>query len=73
MAVFKEDAEFERRVSLFRYGSSEARITCVELLNLDDVPITMVDFDQKVKIRIYVSALQHEQISVNYTILDEKN
>ncbi len=72
MAVFKEDAEFERRVSLFRYGSGEARITCVELLNLDDVPITMVDFDQKVKIRIYVSALQHEQISVNYTILDEK-
>lgn len=68
--VLKKSQEFERRVSLFRHGSGEARITYAELLNLDDEPINLVEFNQQVRLRIYFEAYAKKSLSVNFGILD---
>ena len=73
IAIFKEDAEFEQRVSLFRYGTGEARITYVEFLDENsNSPITQVEFNQQVKIRIFFKPFKDLTLSVNYYVLDEK-
>jgi len=68
----KTSEEFNHRVSQFRYGTGEARVTYVELLNMDNEPISMVEFDQKVKIRIYFEAYQQKLLSANFEIMDDK-
>ena len=70
--VLKKSEEFSRRVSQFRYGSGEARITYVELLNMADEPISWVEFNQDVKIRIYFQAYEQKILSANFVIMDEK-
>jgi lipopolysaccharide transport system ATP-binding protein len=69
---FKRSEEFNQRVAQFRYGTGEARITYVELLNSADEPIILADFDQSVKIRIYFQAYQAKTLSVNFNIVDDK-
>jgi len=64
--------EFSRRVAQFRYGSGEARITYVELLNMADEPIALVTFNQDVKIRIYFEAYEQKTLSVNFYVMDDK-
>jgi len=65
--------EFERRAAQFRYGSGEARITYVELLDDQDRPVTLVDFDQQVKIGIHLHVLQPiKDLSVNFNLVDDK-
>lgn len=64
--------QFKRRVSLFRYGSGEAQIALVELLNMNDEPITLVEFNQEVKIRIYVEVFQKKTLTVIFNIRDDK-
>jgi len=71
-AVLKRSDEFDKRVAAFRYGSGEARITYVELLNMGDEPIQLVEFNQQLKIRIHVESSSELSISVNFNILDEK-
>lgn len=68
----KTSEEFNRRVAQFRYGTGEARVTYVELLNMDDEPISMVEFNQSVKIRIYFEAYEQKLLSVNFNIMDDK-
>lgn len=70
--ILKRSDEFDKRVAAFRYGSGEARITYVELLNMDDEPIQSTKFNQEVKIRIYVEASSEQDISVNFNIVDDK-
>jgi lipopolysaccharide transport system ATP-binding protein len=64
--------EFARRVSQFRYGSGEARITYVELLDAEGEPVNLVDFDQGIIIRIHFEAYQTKTLSVNFNIMDDK-
>jgi len=64
--------EFNRRVAQFRYGTGEARITYVELLNTDDEPISLVQFNQNVKIRIYFDAYEQKTLSVNFYVMDDR-
>jgi lipopolysaccharide transport system ATP-binding protein len=45
-AVLKRSDEFDRRVVTFRYGSGGARVSYVELLNMDDEPLQSVEFNQ---------------------------
>ena len=71
-AVLKRSDEFDKRVATFRYGSGGARITYVELLNMSDQQITLVDFNQEVKIRIHVESSSKQNISVNFEIRDDK-
>ena len=70
--ISKGSEEFARRVSQFRYGTGEARITYVELLNMDDEPISMVGFNQGVKIRIYFEAHAQKLLTVNFNVMDDK-
>ena len=60
------------RVSQFRYGTGEARITYVELLNMDDEPISMLEFNQSVKICIYFEAYEQKLLTVNFNVMDDK-
>ncbi|RFC33347.1 MAG: lipopolysaccharide transport system ATP-binding protein [Candidatus Nitrotoga sp. SPKER] len=71
--VLKRSDEFDKRVAAFRYGSGGARITYVELLNMNNEPIqVLVEFNQEVKIRIHVESLSEQSISVNFNIRDDK-
>jgi len=69
---FKISKAFEERVNIFRYGSGEAHITCVELLNTKKESIIEVDFNETVTIRIYVTTTDVRELSVNYHIVDDK-
>lgn len=69
---FKTSEEFDKRVSHARYGTGEAKITYVELLNMNDEPISSVEFNQEVKIRIYSEFYASKFISVNFAIMDDK-
>ena len=71
-AVLKQSDEFDKRVAAFRYGSGGARITYVELLNISNESIQLVEFNQELKIRIYVESSSEQSISVNFNILDDK-
>ena len=70
--ALKTSEEFDHRVSQFRYGTGEARITFVELLNTNDEPTNMVEFNQKVKIRIFFEAHEQKTLSVNFAVMDDK-
>ena len=70
--VLKRSDEFDKRVATFRYGSGGARVSYVELLNMDDEPIQFVEFNQEVKIRIHVESSSEQRISVNFNIGDDK-
>lgn len=63
---------FERRVAQFRYGSGEITIANVELLDEEDRPTAAVEFNEKVKIHIYLAAGGSKWISVLIHILDDK-
>lgn len=69
---FKRSEEFDSRVVAMRYGSGGARITYVELLNLEGDPVQIVAFNEEVRIVIYVEAESENEISVNFNILDDK-
>ncbi|MCY1426480.1 daunorubicin resistance ABC transporter, ATP-binding protein [compost metagenome] len=69
---FRICAEFEKRVAQFRYGTGEVKARSVELLNLKDEPVTQVEFNQQVKIRVYFEAYGEKSISLNASIFDEK-
>lgn len=64
--------EFEQRVSFFRYGSGEARIIYVELLDEENQPLTIVDFNQYVTIRIYVEVYEAKTLNVLFNVRDDK-
>lgn len=69
---FKTSEDFDKKVAQFRYGSGGAKITFVELLDMGDKPVVEAEFNQEVKIRIYVESLTNEPISVNFQIFDDK-
>lgn len=71
-AVFKHSEEFDTRVAEFRYGSGGVSVAYVELLNSDNEEIKIVDFNQSVKIRIYIEATSEQSVTVNFYILDDK-
>jgi ABC-type polysaccharide/polyol phosphate transport system ATPase subunit len=71
--LFKSDQTFEKNVSLFRHGTGEARIKNVELLDSENKLINLVNFNQKVTIRIYIEFYQNIQLGVCYHIRDSKN
>lgn len=70
--IFKTSDSFDKRVKLHRYGSGGAAIRFVELVDENDLPLEHVEFDQSIRVRIYVEAHSRHRISVNFYILDEK-
>lgn len=69
---FKHSIEFENRVEQFRYGTGEARITYVELLDDSDMTLTEVAFNQEVKVRIHLESYSDLEVAVNFQIYDDK-
>jgi lipopolysaccharide transport system ATP-binding protein len=64
---------FADSVSLFRYGTGHARVLFAEILDINNSPISQVEFDQEIQIRIYFEAYRDNlSISVNYYINDNK-
>lgn len=69
---FKTCALFDQKVSLFRYGNGEAKVTFVELLDTEGHPITSADFDQEVKIRIYFCTYVEGEAVPSFYIMDQR-
>lgn len=70
--VFKVSDEFDERTKLFRYGKGGARIRFAELVDMNDQPVVSAEFNQQVKIRIYLDVQIDVVISANYYIQDDK-
>ncbi|MFA0037473.1 ABC transporter ATP-binding protein [Vibrio chagasii] len=68
----EDSTEFDERVELFRYGTGTAKITNVELLDLNNVEISETQFNQEVKIRIYLKSFMEGKVSVNFKLSDDK-
>ncbi len=69
---FKTSEDFDKKVAQFRYGSGGAKITFVELLDMDDKPVVEAEFNQEVKLRIYFESEIENSLSVNYYVSDDK-
>lgn len=70
--MFKAPDEFITRVASSRYGTGEAKITYVELLDKNGDDIIEAYFNQEVLIRIYFVSHAVKAISPNYYIQDDK-
>lgn len=71
-AHFKRSDEFDRRVAAFRYGAGGARVALAELLDMDEQPVSLLEFNQKVKVRIHFSVDRPMTLAPAYYILDDK-
>lgn len=71
-SIFKVSDEFDERTKLFRYGKGGARIRFAELVDMNDQPVVSAEFNQQVKIKIYLDVQTDVVISVNYYIQDDK-
>lgn len=72
ISEFKTSKEFDEKVVSFREGTGEVKITFVELLDMHNVPIVEAEFNQKVKLRIYVESYSEKTISVGFHLRDDK-
>jgi lipopolysaccharide transport system ATP-binding protein len=69
---FKESSEFEKRVASCRYGDGGAKVTFVELLDEQSMPINFVEFNQAVIVKIYFETTFIGDVTCNYYIADDK-
>jgi ABC-type polysaccharide/polyol phosphate transport system ATPase subunit len=69
---FKTSKEFENRVSQFRHGTGCAKITYVELVDSNENLILEANFNQDVKLRIFLETYTKGSISVNFQLQDDK-
>jgi len=69
---FKDCSEFDNRVAHFRYGSGEVKVSLVEMFDLQGNAITLADFNQSVKVKVYLRAYTKKTVSVNISFFDEK-
>jgi lipopolysaccharide transport system ATP-binding protein len=69
-----EDETLDSRVAGCRYGVGGAKVKKIDLLDEQNNPLTIVDFNQKVKIRVFFE-LEKElnKLSVSYKINDAKH
>jgi ABC-type polysaccharide/polyol phosphate transport system ATPase subunit len=71
-ATFHAAGDFDERIGLFRHGSGGARIRDVELLDKDGRPVTSVDFDEEVTLRVHVQYHKHAPFSIlGFSIRDK--
>jgi len=69
---FREDSGFDERVRLFRHGTGAARIRHVELLDHNSRPVTSVEFDDEVILRVHVQYYEDAAFSIlGFSIRDK--
>jgi ABC-type polysaccharide/polyol phosphate transport system ATPase subunit len=61
---FQPDPGFEARTRLFRHGTGAARIRQIELLDVLGLPISTVDFNQPVVLRVHVEYYEDAPFSI---------
>ena len=69
---FKAHDAFDARIATSRYGTGEAKITYVEMLDENGLSVIEASFDQEVLIRIHFICHAKKTISPNYYIEDDK-
>jgi len=72
-SAFKIDNKFEKQNSSLRYGSGEARLTGIDVLNSKYNSITHLNYNDKIKIIIYIVCNVACTFSVGYNIRDAEN
>lgn len=63
-------ADFLKNIQGKQHGTGQACIRLVELVDVDDLPLEIAEFDAVAKIRIWVECLQPCTVSINYKIRD---
>lgn len=63
---------FANSTKLFRMGTGGARIFYADLLNEQGESLSMVEFNQLVRVRIWFESLAEKELTVNFYILDDK-
>lgn len=71
--TFKIDSNFDKQNASLRYGSGEARLTGIEILNSKYEAITHCNYNDKIKILIYLVCNVACTFSVGYNIRDAEN
>lgn len=64
---------FEKRVAAFREGTGDVKIIDFQLTDMNNCPIKVVEFNQRVKLRIAVEFFCDRKVGVGYHIRDDKN
>lgn len=70
---FDWNPNFMSRVEKFRQGIGNAKVVNVEILNKDEKLINDIEFNQEVRIRLYVYFEKECTVCVGYHIRDNKN
>lgn len=68
----KKSKEFEKRVASLREGTGDVKVINFELTDLNNKPIKVVSFNQKVKLRIAIEFFAEKSVAVAYHIRDDK-
>lgn len=63
---------FANSTKLFRVGTGVARILYADLLDEQGESLSLVEFNQPVRIRIWFESLAEKELTVNFYILDDK-
>lgn len=63
---------FANSTKLFRMGTGGARIIYADLLNEQGESLSMVEFNQPVRVRIWFESMAEKELTVNFYILDDK-
>lgn len=71
--MFREDAEFSRRVAAFRYGSGDAQLTDVEILDGQGRPLSEIAFGQAFFVRFHMRFVRMSDVIVSCFVRDDKN
>lgn len=69
---FKTSDDFDRQAAVFRYGLGHAIVRYVELLDIDENPVIVANFNQQVTVRIHFEVKEDTEVTANYYILDDK-
>jgi lipopolysaccharide transport system ATP-binding protein len=70
--TFRADTNFDERVRLFRHGTGAARIRQVELLDPQGRPVSSVEFDDEVILRVHVQYYEDAAFSIlGFSIRDK--
>jgi len=72
-AKFLADPEFDRRASLFRYGTGAAQIKNVELLGPGGRRLVVLNFGTEVTVRIHAAFYEDVPISILGFLVRDKN
>lgn len=65
-------SNFEKSMKLFRMGTGDAHILYVDMSDEQGNSLSMVEFNQSIKIRIWFESFTDKEITVNFYILDDK-